>query len=357
MGIKEERMEILDMLKNGSISSEEAAKLLEALDESEEKRKKHQQREKGGQAHGRHFNYTHGADFGFGGFMMGLGDFFESFDDWGKKFEKKFSKFGGFKGPWMGRMARDFCCGPHFCFDDFDKEGAQKIEAPFNEIAESLDYKFMVRPAEHQDGDFNISIKTADRLTIESEEGTEVYLKDQTVCIIYQDAVSLGIPANCVKIDLLSPRGDIKIDRLNCKIHVLTFNGDIEGDALKAESVLHTLDGDISSSLASDFSGKLKISTLNGDLELIVPRTVNGLVKARSLNGDIEINGEIIDKQWLGKIQAVDAIINKGSDSNIIRLQTLNGDITLQCDGNVSIQTNRQSRSTEDSEEENADAQ
>jgi DUF4097 and DUF4098 domain-containing protein YvlB len=357
MGIKEDRMQILDMLKNGSISSEEAEKLLEALDESEEKRKKHQQRGRAGHTHGSHFNNAHGADFGFGGFMMGLGEFFESFDDWGKQFEKKFSKFGGMQGPWVGRMARNFCCGPHFSFNDFDKEGAQKIEAPFDEIDESLDYKFMVRPAQHLDGDFDISIQTDDHLTIESEEGTEVYLKGKTVCIIYHDAVSLGIPANCVKINLLLPSGDIKIDRLNCKIHAITLNGDIEINALKSDSLFHTLDGDISCSLTSDFSGKLKVSTLHGDLEATVPVAVNGLAKARTLNGEIEVNGELIEKQWLGKIQAVDTIINEGGDSNTLSLHTLNGDITLQCNGNISVKTNRKSRSTQDSEEYNADAQ
>ena len=209
---------------------------------------------------------------------------------------------------------KDFLLKGKELLDDFDREGAQKIEAPFDEIDESQGYKFMVRPARHLDGDIDISIQTADHLTIESEEGTEVYLKGKTVCIIYHDAVSLGIPANCVKINLLLPSGDIKIDRLNCKIHSITLNGDIEINALKSDSLFHTLDGDISCSLASDFSGKLKVSTLHGDLEATVPVEVNGLAKARTLNGEIEVNGELIEKQWLGKIQSADTIINKGSD-------------------------------------------
>ncbi len=123
------------------------------------------------------------------------------------------------------------------------------------------------------------------------------------------------------EINLSSFNGDFAGKNLNGKLSYITKSGDIQINHIKGTSEVKTLNGDISISV---ISGTTNISTKSGDLMI---EDLKGKIEASTLSGDIEakkIEGEIKLKSFAGDVEAYDIT------SNLISVETLSGDIEIK---------------------------
>ncbi len=132
--------------------------------------------------------------------------------------------------------------------------------------------------------------------------------------------------SEAVKINTKS--GDIFIERFTGDIHLRTLSGDITLTDIVSNSVAcNSLSGDIEGTLHPTAEFDMSAKTLSGDIELKIDPSAELAIVAETLSGDITCDLPVtnIDK----KARRFTATLNTGTGSGSMNLSTKSGDITL----------------------------
>lgn len=125
--------------------------------------------------------------------------------------------------------------------------------------------------------------------------------------------------------------GNIIVNDINGYIKSSTVNGNIKIENFAGEIKAETVNGSIKIIL-SELKDDIKCETVNGGIDIHLPEDINARIFAENINGAIDsdfpisIRSKIINKELRGQI---------GNGGNLIRLETVNGNISILKKGKV----------------------
>ena len=315
MSVKEERMEILQMLKEGKISIEESETLLSALDSSYEKESKRSEQK----YNNRGSNFT--------------GDIEEEFINFGKQFKdlKKILK----------PVTKEAIRGVKDAFKSFnfkDLEGFGEIDGeklPYSSdgitIEPGSEVHIRVPPRNKKGGDLEVERSDSDKLefqgNIDNLDG--IYRKDNRYIIAIISNAKILIPNTASKVSVSIPNGDINIKSIDIPLVVHTMNGDINAEQVSSNSSCSTMNGDINITHSTALNTDNKLSTMSGDISVSVLEDSNGTIQTQTMSGDITTptESETI-KSFIGKQKKI--ILGMGNKENTLLIKTMSGDIKVE---------------------------
>lgn len=294
----EEKMRILNLLKEGKITTEEASSLLDALEQkSEEKRHKEFV-----------FHMPHipkAAFASFGKFpemvtkivtdtcsaavdkVMG-----ESGEISERRFPAKenvviraISGDVDIEGVQSNEIALDACCG------------LQKIESKENE----LDLNMI-------SNDIDLKVPTKTNIRISSVSG-DIDCKEIT---------------GDLEVETVS--GDLELEKIIGKVEIKSASGDIEANEFSGAIDIKTASGDIEVKF-NEFEGSA-IETKSGDISIVLPKKIDAVIELSSEDGEIEIS---IDKSYQELEKKSGYLkIGLGNKTKKLYCHTKSGDIELK---------------------------
>jgi len=198
-----------------------------------------------------------------------------------------------------------------------------KIAGSEKEYIDNIEIK-----VERQDNTIKIKtnyIKEPERENLRSFEGFISFIKrfikgfnskvDYYIKIPYQ--------TNLDKIENVN--GDIIVNNINGYIKSFTVNGNINIENFTGEVKAETVNGSIKIIL-SELKNDIKCETVNGGIDVYLPENINARIFAENINGAIDsdfpisVSSRIINKELRAKI---------GDGGNLIRLETVNGNISI----------------------------
>jgi DUF4097 and DUF4098 domain-containing protein YvlB len=324
-----ERKRILDLLKDGKLSTEEALTLLEALDkevvedkgnpaqesrdsftEKEEAFKEKQQHE---EEYGtREEKYSKGGK--------------SSFDD------KQFAQFSGAKDKIM-----DLVSTAIKKLKDFDLQLNQSVEFPHvfqqsNAVLNRIDIDVAnghveVKPWDQQDVRIECQVKVF--RTDDREEARSIFMKNSYYAL-ENEKLRFTTQSKLIKVDTVVylPRQAYE------KASIRTFNGRISGSGIHAQDLkVKTANGKIQ--LSEVESEKMEAETANGKIT-IVNSKANKLA-AETMNGSLDVEGKFVSTD----LQTFNGNINctLGEESmDTIHTKAVTGYITIYLPADVSVE-------------------
>lgn len=293
-----EKMRILNLLKEGKITTEEASSLLDALEQKTED-KKHKEFV---------FHMPHIPKAAFAGFskfpemvtkivtdscsaavdkVMG-----ES----GEISERRFSAKENVairtvsgdidvKGMKSDEIILDACCG------------LQKIEAKDNELILSM-----------ISNDIELKVPFKTNISISSVSG---------------DIECTDVTGN---LEVQTASGDIELEKISGKVEIKSASGDIEVKNHSGAVDVKTASGDIE--VEFDEVEDSTIETKSGDISMLIPKKTNAIIELFSEDGEIELS---IDKSY-EEIEKKSGYlkIGLGNKTKKLSCQTKSGDIELK---------------------------
>ena len=130
----------------------------------------------------------------------------------------------------------------------------------------------------------------------------------------------------CESIKVNTKSGDIEIESCTGEIKLRTLSGDITmSDIASGEVSCNTLSGDIEGALTPAAGANISVKTLSGDIELEIDRTAELEISAVTLSGDISCDLPVRETER--KDHRFTAVLN--ADTGRLNLSTKSGDITL----------------------------
>ncbi len=315
--MKEERMEILTMLKEGKISAEEAERLLAALEagEKEEKRR----------PYGHHTGHTHHTHRRTGP------------EDFGP-FSEMARMFKGFGRAFGSTMKSAFGGGFPFSgfeqfMDDLDGMGYETVSQTAIDIGSPFTLVVRQTKNPNTDGDVEIVPSNDATLFFEADEDPVVRRKDNELIVILHDDCTIHVPDTCENLMVALFNGDIAINDISGKTDVHTMSGDIELERVVLNRTCSTLSGDIEATLCSVVESRAELTTLSGDIDLEIGKRTIATVTAETLSGDVDFDfpATITDKKTGPVGTRMTAKIGGGGEPALF-CKTLSGDISISLD-------------------------
>ncbi len=225
-------MKILKLLEEGKITAEEAARLLEALRDSESKKRR-----------------------GFLG--QGMGSFFDIISDM------------------MGAV---------FSTSFKDHTTAEKMNLPGKK---KLEFKGI-------SGNLVINGKDVNEFTIEKNGIARIFEDNNTLLIkTISGDIKIDVPKN-IDIEIKGVSGDLTLDNIDGKIEILSVSGDITGKRLSGSFVGELVSGDVE--LEYQRVDVIEIKARSGDVVLILSDKIEAEIEISSMSGDIDCDFPLKDE-------------------------------------------------------------
>ena len=309
--MKEERMEILNMLKDGTISAEEAERLLQALESGEQR-----ERKSDGKRYGRKRPIHSGSGFGvieeLGRTVAGIG-----------------KSIGSAVSGAVGSAS----------FDDINPEKYDAYEnVPFTHETEiPANATLIIRQRKNRSAhsaDIILSKSDSNTLTINADRDEAVQLRvkgDEYVLIIDTDA-EVYVPESCAGVSVGLLDGDISVTNFPVPMSVSTMSGDIALSAVTLDGKCATMSGDVSARIVEFAASKSEITSMSGDITLAIPNQWDGVIEATTLSGDISTDmpeAEIEDQSHVVGT-SVRLRVGSGQTTDSIKCATMSGDVSIQ---------------------------
>jgi DUF4097 and DUF4098 domain-containing protein YvlB len=125
----------------------------------------------------------------------------------------------------------------------------------------------------------------------------------------------------------ITKSGDVEIEGFTGEINIKSLSGDLTlSDIVSGAITCNTLSGDIEGSLNPTADSKISAKTLSGDIELELDATAELEIQANTLSGDITCDLPVHDIEK--RDHRFTALLNAGTGS--MNLSTKSGDIDLQ---------------------------
>ncbi|MBS4536981.1 DUF4097 family beta strand repeat protein [Clostridium sp. D2Q-11] len=320
--MSDEKIMILKMLKEGKISEEEAAKLLDALEYKNISKDFKEEKTNPQDNHEWEENFE------------------AKMDKLGKKLENKFDKFGENFGEKMGKMGEDLSDGAGSLTDKImdvvdsfmDKGGFTNILGNYETKNESLeidvnDIKNPVLDIKSINGNINLNPWSKDYIYVEaicylkknkiSPDQKIMELRKEDNKIILEPLFDSNIG---VKLDISVP---VKIYN---EIKVITTNGKINIYDLKAENISsNTTNGSIN---LNDLTATYTIDSVTKNGRIILKDTKCNKINAITKNASIQVEDTVSDEGIL--VSKNGKIILKNNNLSKVDISTSNSPIKIE---------------------------
>ena len=304
--MKEERIEILQMVADKKITVEEGERLLRALEKGEAGER---------ESRSERFSPRHRGPCGRGDWSWG-----DSFEGFGFKAQEFFENaFGSVFG------------------DEYWFEGYEPARGPVEDLR--LDGETTVvltnpRTA-YRHGSADVSVRTSEdgRLHLETgEKGRcEVLRKENKIVIFCHYNAAVRVPPSIGKVKVVLAKGDTEIYDLPLPLEIRTLKGDIVVRNAVRPLSIRAMRGKVAIDLADDYAGKADVSAMDGDISVTTAAQFSGRVEAKVGKGDIRVQSKGLKsktaKNAFFRSESVE--LGAGSADNLLNLRTMHGDITV----------------------------
>ena len=300
-------MEILNMLKNGTINAEEAERLLSALDEGE----KSSSRTK--QSRGRRYPDHLRNEF------RPLKEFGKVFSGFGKAFGGTMkSAFGGTEFTGL----RDL--------DDFEDVDFDHGEYLLPDGA-NLTVRQPNSPS-NGGGDVRLVQTESKALRVDTDGDVRLKRRGAEYAFIVADDCPVHIPASCALVSVALFNGDVSAEDISIPTTVNTMNGDVRLLNVIILNSCTTMSGDISARVTDIDGSRIDITTMSGDIDLGIPSGFRGIVEASTMSGDVDFDlpeATIDDKSgFVGR--NVHAQVGDDPFGPVLHCTTMSGDVRVE---------------------------
>jgi len=295
--MNEERMKVLEMVADGTISADDAAKLLDALNDSGGKHR---------------FNAPHPPK------PPRLGAFHGVFHT---------------MGDMMGEVMKEMRVG--FGREDIPSDAVE---------AESLDEEIPAGASVRvkspgmklcgSSGSVKVTRSESGRLVVRPVTGEKLrILRDGDDIQIYisEGGAELEIPEAAGSVELTLKAGSISVSDLHCPLKARTMGGSVHLARPGAHFSIKTMGGGLDLVLGPEWNGGSKAKTMGGGVSVELLEGFSGRVDASTMGGSVEASGVrvIEDRPSPGSSRKVVAM-GDDDDSSILVVKTMGGGVTIR---------------------------
>ncbi len=296
--MNEERMKVLEMVADGTISAEEAARLLDALND-------------GSSRHGIHPPHP------------------PRFPKHGGAFHGVFHTVGGIMSEVMKEMRQGF--------------SGEEIPAEAREM-DRLDEELpsgtsvQVRTVGHRfcgsAGEVRVTRNDSGRIVaIPREDQKLKVLRDGDQLRIYigEAGLELQLPDSAEALDLGIKAGSLSVEGISCQFRARTMGGGVRVVRPGAAFSAKTMGGGLEMVLGPEWSGGSKAKTMGGGVSVELLKGFSGQVDASTMGGSVEVSGVRLleDRSTPGASRKVVAAGDGQSDSLLV-VKTMGGGVTVR---------------------------
>lgn len=310
----EEQRQILQMVADGKVSADEGARLLEALEKGQRRRRDldspaRMAREK------KRIIRERIRDGETGGFE-GLRD--------------------------IGRMVRSMIRDsiPGMDEDELPDELEEPVDGDFKpldgplELEEGTRLRISRTPVRNSAGSLLVSGNDGSSLEIVGDESPEVRVSTErdTVYLVWSTGdLHLSVPQTVEELTVKILGGDIIINDLSASTRLKTKGGDIGLYDVTGDFSAKTMGGNVMIRLGEGWSEDSKASTMGGSISLEVRESTGARITARTMGGDINVGEGLSAERRSGHTgsSAVSIDLSDGEDGPELKLKTMGGDISM----------------------------
>lgn len=318
----EEQKQILQMVADGKITADEGARLLEALEKGERKRKDFESparlvREKKRLLREQARLMEESARAGHHKSLEGLRD--------------------------IGRMVRNAVRGSIHGLDedDFDRDfdesvedGAMLLEDPLEleDGSHLIIKRALVRNAS---GSLFLSGNSGTTLEKMGDDSPQVMIRqdgDTTFVRWTAGDLNLSVPSTVKEVGVKLLGGDIAVNDLPASLRLKTKGGDIGLYEVSGDFSAKTMGGNVMIKLNEMWSGDSKASTMGGNISLDIAPSAKAVVSARTFGGQIRLSDVFEAEVKGGQTGSSEIVIDlsEGEEAHDITLSTMGGDISVE---------------------------
>ncbi len=295
--MNEERMKVLEMVADGTISADDAAKLLDALNESGAKHRFHAPHPPKPPRHG-----------AFHGVFHSMGDM-------------------------MGEVMKEMRVG--FGREDVPSEAveAQSLDEDIPSGA-SVRVKSSGFKLCGTSGSVKVTRSASGRLVARPAAGETLrVLRDGDDIQLYINAggVELEVPEAAGSLELTLKAGSISVNDLHCPLRARTMGGSVHLVRPGAHFSVKTMGGGLELVLGPEWNGGSKAKTMGGGVSVELLKGFSGTVDASTMGGSVEATGVrvIEDKPSPGSSRKVVAM-GEDEGSSILVVKTMGGGVSIR---------------------------
>lgn len=295
--MNEERMKVLEMVADGTISADDAAKLLDALNDSGAKHRFHAPHPPKPPRHG-----------AFHGVFHTMGDM-------------------------MGEVMKEMRVG--FGREEVPSEAveAQSIDEEIP-VGASVSVKSTGMKLCGTSGSVKVTRSASGRLVARpaAGEALRVLRTDDAVQLyIGEGGVELEVPEAAGSLELTLRAGSISVSDLHCPLKARTMGGGVNLVRPGAHFSVKTMGGGLELVLGPEWNGGSKAKTMGGGVSVELLKGFSGTVDASTMGGSVSATGVrvIEDKPSPGSSRKVVAMGDDESAS-ILVVKTMGGGVTIR---------------------------
>jgi hypothetical protein len=270
--MSQERMEILNLLRDQKISAEEAERLLKALDESDQRAPRP------------------ASEPGFGPREPPFGPREPHFGRHRMRRRERgfFGEIFEGIGTMVSGIVGDSLFGLGLFEDERDLEPMSLENGGF-ELPQGM--KLVVRS---RGGDISLVPGEGSRgaLLPGRNERVRVLKGPDRIVLASNGSLDVQVPATAGQLDVFSAGGNLRGSRLPCALFAKSAGGNIEMGALAKPFQLWTAGGNINLSLEASLSGDSRAETLGGEIEALLPMALNAQVDAETF-GEVRVDAAL----------------------------------------------------------------
>lgn len=151
------------------------------------------------------------------------------------------------------------------------------------------------------------------------------------VLVLWDDGdLRISVPPTVASIKARLMGGGMKAQRVPCPVELKTMGGDLELRELRHSFDVKTMGGAIAASLDASFTGRGRAVTMGGDVQAVVPAGIK--VAAQTMGGTVEVDaalGQAV-RHGSGGGQRVEVGPPHAGAATLVELKTMGGNVRLQ---------------------------
>jgi len=322
--MSEEQREILQMVSDGKISADDGAKLLEALEKGNQKRRETESPARRVKERKRLIRE-----------------------------QKKMAHITGLDGLRdIGRMVRgivkDSVSGIDDEFEEMDEDvfedaGLLEGSLELEEGTELVLKRPVHRRSRTKGGNLILNGVKGSTLEVTGENTPDIhmYRDNETVYLKWdKDDLSLNIPETVKGIRASITGGDITMNSISAVADIKTMGGDINLSEASRAFRAKTMGGNILIKLTDDWDEDSKVTTMGGNITLSICESTKAEISAKTMGGEISVQEGISGLTESGHpgSSRVNIDLADGEESPELRIKTMGGNISISRSGKESVE-------------------
>jgi len=171
---------------------------------------------------------------------------------------------------------------------------------------------------------------------ISENDDTEVYKNGNSVIIKYSgDGFRASIPKSVSSLKVKIMGGNIDYDDIHCAASIKTMGGNIRVSGVESDTNIKTMGGNIGVILSDDWKKEFSATTMGGSIVIRLPKNISSKISSSTMAGDIYIDsGFSLSNNNKGfPFQKLKGSIGDHDSDNSIKLKTMAGNIDIKGKG------------------------